>query len=298
VSVISPNLRAVTDNPTPPAAPDASAAGRRQAQRLASHRAQLSARAWLTLTELAARRGDGDVAATGAWAAARVLAGELIVLNGPDDDLVVPAFQLTPAGEPRSELRPVLAELRAAGAHGWEFWAWLTSPSSDLSGELPEQVAVTDPARAAQAAARFAGSFGEPIRVDLSRFTSTGFGTVHGAAVDGLRVGDIVAVTDGDSDTLRAEVVAIRPGAADLRVSRDYGLPAEDPAVPVVRIELNPIERSLKTVEIGDVDLEDGPLAVGDRLELVDEGEYRYPAVVETVEPDRHGNRYRVRFRS
>jgi hypothetical protein len=124
------------------------------------------------------------------------------------------------------------------------------------------------------------------------------FGTVHGAAVDGLRVGEIVIVADEDSDELRAEVVAIRPGAADLRVSWDRRLPAGNPAVPVVRIELGPVQRDLHLVELTDVDLESGPLAVGDWLKLVDEGGYRYPAVVEAGEPGRYGNRYGVRFSS
>jgi hypothetical protein len=191
-----------------------------------------------------------------------------------------------------------LAELRAACVDGWESWTWLTSPSSYLSGDVPEQVAVTDPARAAQDAARFAGPSGGPIRLDLSRFTAAGFGTVHGAAADSLQVGSIVAVADEDSDTLRAEVVATRPGAADLRVSWLSRPPAGDATVPVVRIELGPVQRDLHFVEITDMDLEDATLGVGDRLELVDEGGYRYPAVVETVEQDRYGNRYRVRFSS
>jgi hypothetical protein len=114
--------------------------------------------------------------------------------------------------------------------------------------------------------------------------------------VDGLRVGEIVTVADEDSDELRAEVVAIRPEAADLRVSWDRRLAAGDPAVPVVRIELGPVQRDLQLVELTDVDLESGPLAVGDRLELVDEGGYRYRAVVQAVEPGRYGNRYGVRF--
>jgi hypothetical protein len=223
-----------TPVPTSRADPDTTAAGQQQAQLRAAHRGQLLASAWLTLTELAARRGDSDVGATGAWTAARVLAGELIVLNGPDDNLVVPAFQLTPGGDPRPELRPLLAELRAGRVSGGESWTWLTSPSSYLSGDVPEQVAGTDPARAAQAAARFAGSSGQPIRVDLSRFTAAGFGTVHGAAVDGLRVGDIVAVADEDSDTLRAEVVATRPGAAELRVFWSRRPPGRDGAGPAV----------------------------------------------------------------
>jgi hypothetical protein len=147
-----------TPVPTSLAAPDAP--GRQQAQRLAAHRAKVLASEWLTLTELAARRGDPDVAATGAWVAARVIAGDLMVLNGPEDNLVVPAFQLTRMGDPRPELRPVLAELRGAGVDGWAAWTWLTSPSSSLAGEVPEQAAGNSPARVVHAAARFAAAKG------------------------------------------------------------------------------------------------------------------------------------------
>jgi hypothetical protein len=58
------------------------------------------------------------------------------------------------------------------------------------------------------------------------------------------------------------------------------------------------VHQDLRLVEIGDVDLENGPLEVGDRLELVDEDEYRYPAVVEAVKPGSYGFLYRVCFNS
>jgi hypothetical protein len=68
----------------------------------------------------------------------------------------VPAFQITAAGEPRPELRPLLQELLVTGIGGWAAWTWLTAPGSVLSGEVPEQVTATDPARALRAATRFA----------------------------------------------------------------------------------------------------------------------------------------------
>jgi len=49
------------------------------------------------------------------------------------------------------------------------------------------------------------------LHVDLSRFTTGGHGTVHGAAADGLTVGQRLAVTDDEADVLEAEVVAVRP---------------------------------------------------------------------------------------
>jgi hypothetical protein len=120
---------------------------------------------WLSLTELAARRGEPDVGAIGAWAYARRREGALIVLEAPDREaLVVPAFQLTATGDPRPELQPLLQVLfDAPGVDGWTMWAWLTSPSSHLGGGSPEQLAVTDPGRALAAAVRFAEADEESI---------------------------------------------------------------------------------------------------------------------------------------
>jgi hypothetical protein len=131
----------------------------RQAWRLAAHRAELLQNA-LSLRELAARRGDIDVAATGGWVAARRRERALLALPLPDRSIVVPAFQLSDAGEPRAELRPLIERLLTAGIDGWVAWTWLTQPSSLLSGDVPERVAVTDPERAVRAAARFAAEGG------------------------------------------------------------------------------------------------------------------------------------------
>jgi hypothetical protein len=79
----------------------------------------------------------------------------LIALTGPNGMIGVPAFQITAAGEPRPELRPLLQELLVTGIGGWAAWTSLTAPSSLLSGEVPEQLAATDPARAPRAATRF-----------------------------------------------------------------------------------------------------------------------------------------------
>lgn len=136
------------------------------------------------------------------------------------------------------------------------------------------------------------------IRADLTRFSSaTGLGTVHGAAAQGLRPGDVVLVADEDSDVLQAEVVAVRSGAADLRVFWDRPV-GRDAAAPVVRLELSPIARDLGVTEVTDADIEAGQqLRVGDRLELVDEGGHHIAAVVTATEPERYGGlRYRVRF--
>jgi hypothetical protein len=63
------------------------------------------------------------------------------------------------------------------------------------------------------------------IEVDLSRFTTSGYGTVHGAVTSSLALGQVIAVTDDDADTLgrdghqppprgRRPAGALEPGAA------------------------------------------------------------------------------------
>jgi len=70
---------------------------------------------------------------------------------------IIPAFQLDGDGEPRNDLAPVLSVLLSAGVDGWELWAWLTSPTGLLSGEIPEMVASINPGRALTAARRHRG---------------------------------------------------------------------------------------------------------------------------------------------
>jgi hypothetical protein len=59
------------------------------------------------------------------------------------------------------------------------------------------------------------------FRADLARFTSNGFGTLRDPAAGSLRPGQLIAVTDDDADTLRAEVLAVRDGEVDVRVRWD-----------------------------------------------------------------------------
>ena len=69
---------------------------------------------------------------------------------------IIPAFQLDNAGEPRGDLAPLLSVLLPAGVDGWELWTWLTSPTSLLSGDIPEVVAAANVDRALTAPQRFA----------------------------------------------------------------------------------------------------------------------------------------------
>jgi hypothetical protein len=120
---------------------------------------QHSSVVWLTIGDLAERRGDPDGAPTGAWLYQQLREHRLVVVQD-GDSLRVPALMVTAGGETRPELQPLLHELRAAGIDGRTATTWLSSPSSLLSGEVPEQVARTDQARATRAAARFAAPNG------------------------------------------------------------------------------------------------------------------------------------------
>lgn len=57
---------------------------------------------------------------------------------------VVPAFQLTDAGEVRPDVAPLLEPLLAARMDPWRAWAWLTQPAALTFGRAPEE-AVADP---------------------------------------------------------------------------------------------------------------------------------------------------------
>jgi hypothetical protein len=102
---------------------------------------------------LRALRGDTDADATQAWVLQQGTA--LLAVSGPQGK-VYPAFQFTEAGDVRPELAPHVATLQDSGVTPWITWRWLTEPASLLSGEIPHEVMVTDPRRAATATERYA----------------------------------------------------------------------------------------------------------------------------------------------
>ena len=65
--------------------------------------------------------------------------------------LLVPAFQLDDAGEPRADLAPLIEPLLAAGTDPWRVWGWLTQPAALLGGQVPAEAAA-DPETAEVAA--------------------------------------------------------------------------------------------------------------------------------------------------
>ena len=128
-----------------------------QAQRLASHRDALLATPLYTHASLRELRGDAKESSTRTWLSRRKAEKKVFTVTHNGRTLI-PAFQLDDRGEPRLELQPLLATLQGAGVHGWALWTWLTSPTSLLSGEVPEQLVRTTPKRALRAAERFAAA--------------------------------------------------------------------------------------------------------------------------------------------
>jgi hypothetical protein len=127
------------------------------AQRLATQRDGLLATGAFSYDTLAALRRDRQVSSTRTWVARKRRDRAMFTLNRGQQTLI-PAFQLSEAGDARPELRPLLGTLLDAGIDGWQLWTWLTSASSLLSGEIPHEVARRDPLRAERAAQRFAQS--------------------------------------------------------------------------------------------------------------------------------------------
>lgn len=107
--------------------------------RQARLRTELLATPWFTYDTLAAVRG-ASVDAT-RYAVHKAAQGHRLLVVPVEERVVVPAFQLTAAGEPRPDLAPVLEPLLAAGMDPWRAWAWLTQPAALTLGQVPERAA-------------------------------------------------------------------------------------------------------------------------------------------------------------
>jgi hypothetical protein len=127
-----------------------------QARRLATHRNALLATPFHTYESLAELL-DKSESNTRTWVARRREAHELFTVTYSGRALI-PQFQFDEHGKLRPELQPMLSALEEGGVREWSLWTWLTKPTSFLSGEVPEQVARTDPSRALRAAQRFAAA--------------------------------------------------------------------------------------------------------------------------------------------
>ena len=102
-------------------------------------------------------RGGARESSTRTWLSRRREARELFTVKH-DGRTIIPAFQLDADGEPRPELQPVLQTLVDACVQSWALWTWLTSLTSLLSGETPEQLVRSNPQRVLRAAQRFAAA--------------------------------------------------------------------------------------------------------------------------------------------
>lgn len=127
-----------------------------QSTRLAAHRNALLATPVHTYTSLSEQRGSSE-STTRTWVARCRKAHKLFTVDH-DGRTLIPAFQFDEHGELRTELARILKALTQGGVRDWSLWTWLTSPTSFLSGEIPERIATTDPERALRAAQSFVAS--------------------------------------------------------------------------------------------------------------------------------------------
>jgi hypothetical protein len=139
-----------------------------QAQRLAAKRSALLEHGAYTQASLAQLRGARE-SSLRTWVTRTRHAHRLFTVKESGRTLI-PAVQLTDAGELRADLSPLLEVLLPAGVDGWELWAWLLSATSLLSGAAPADVVVTDPSRAVRAAQRLAATVSQqrPLAGDPS----------------------------------------------------------------------------------------------------------------------------------
>lgn len=117
-----------------------------QLRRQAQVRADLLASPWHSYASLAEVRGSSENAAR--FAVHKAAERNALLVVAHDGGTLVPAFQLTDAGELRDELAPVLEPLLAARMDPWRVWAWLTQPAGLLGGQVPHEAA-RDPEEAA-----------------------------------------------------------------------------------------------------------------------------------------------------
>ena len=59
------------------------------------------------------------------------------------------------------------------------------------------------------------------VHVDFTRLTSAGFGTIYGPEANGLHVGQVLAITDVEADTIEAEVLEVSDDSATIRAHWD-----------------------------------------------------------------------------
>lgn len=113
-----------------------------QIARRARVREELLASPWFTYESLARLR-EATVDAT-RFSVHKAAAAHRLLVVADDEQTLVPGFQLTEEGQPRTDLAPVLEPLLAAGMDPWKVWTWLTQPAALLGGLVPEQAIARD----------------------------------------------------------------------------------------------------------------------------------------------------------
>lgn len=116
-----------------------------QIARRARLRAELTATPCLDYEALGRLRGT-SVDAT-RFAVHKAASEHRLLVVTPQEQALVPAFQLSDDGQVRPELAPVLAALLSAGMDPWQVWIWLTQPAGLLAGAVPHEAAA-DPQEA------------------------------------------------------------------------------------------------------------------------------------------------------
>lgn len=120
-------------------------------ERLTEFRQDLIDRGSVTIEELADRRSE-PLPETETLAEEWLADHRLIVVEH-DGRRLIPACLLTAEHEPDGFWESTIAALSETGATAWNIWAWIDSPTGWLSGEIPSEVARSDPERVEQALA-------------------------------------------------------------------------------------------------------------------------------------------------
>ncbi|GAA2043699.1 hypothetical protein GCM10009720_25700 [Yaniella flava] len=141
--------------------PLVSDATQRQAQRnLALREELLTTQGFQTYESLADRR-DTLESSVRTWVSRLREKGSLFTVKHRGTTLI-PSVQLLDSGQLNTAVAELIRPLRASGIDGWALWAWLCNPTGLLSGDVPAEVAATNPKRALRAAERSAASNWRP----------------------------------------------------------------------------------------------------------------------------------------
>lgn len=130
-------------------------ASQRQIQRTADLRQSLLAENGAETYKSLATLRDTKPSSVRTWVSRARERGELFTINLQGTTLI-PRVQLTEDGNLHPAITPLVRTLLSADLDAWSLWAWLTSPTGLLSGDIPAEIAPVKPSRAQKAADRYA----------------------------------------------------------------------------------------------------------------------------------------------